>query len=109
LGMAGGQPEVPRLMGRAEPAAATSTSQLMYRASAGEGEAWNDLVDRLAPSVWRAVRACGLGGDDEARLWQVVWARLADNLPVLRSDQVDRWLQRVTLREAQRLVRLEGA
>jgi acyl-CoA thioesterase len=93
----------------AEPADVTTTSQLMYQASTGEVEAWNALVDRLAPSVWRSVQACALTGDDEARVWRVVWVRLADNLPERGSDRLDRWLHRVTLREAQRLLRLNGA
>ena len=107
--MAGGQPETGNVMGAEKPAPVPTTSQLLHRASTGDGDAWDALVERLAPAVMRSVRSCGLAGDDEARVWQVVWARLAENLPVLRSDQLDRWLQGAILREAQRLRRLDGA
>jgi DNA-directed RNA polymerase specialized sigma24 family protein len=109
LGMVGGQPETGNVIDAAMPAVMTTTSQLMHRASTGETEAWSELVDRLAPSVWRSLRAYGLAPDDEAGVWRAVWVRLADNLPELRSDQLERWLDRVILRETQRLLRLNSA
>lgn len=81
-------------------------SDLTARATAGDKDAWQELVTRHAPVVWAVIRAHRLGNADAADVWQNAWAALAGNLPRLRRpDRLPAWLATTTRRECLRVLR----
>jgi RNA polymerase sigma factor (sigma-70 family) len=81
-------------------------SDLTARATAGDKDAWRELVDRHAPVVWAVIRAHRLQGADAADVWQNAWAALAGSLPTLRRpDRLSAWLTTTTRRECLRVLR----
>ena len=64
----------------------TSTS-LLGRAKAGEGEAWSRLVELYAPLLYEWSRRNGLQADDAADVAQDVFATVARKLDSFRRDR----------------------
>ena len=65
---------------------ATSTS-LLGRAKAGEGEAWGRLVELYAPLLYEWCRRNGMQADDAADVAQDVFATVARKLESFRRDR----------------------
>jgi RNA polymerase sigma factor (sigma-70 family) len=81
-------------------------SDLTARATAGDKDAWRELVDQHAPIVWAVIRAHRLQGADAADVWQNAWTALAVTLPKLRRpDRLSAWLTTTTRRECLRVLR----
>jgi len=91
-------------MTTSDDGAATSAADLAA-AAAGDQGAWDRLVDRHAQWVWSTARGFGLGAVAAAQVCGVAWARLADHLDEVRTDeQLRRWLGTIASHEARRVV-----
>lgn len=89
----------------AEPETHTETSDLVAAAAAGDGRAWQALVDRYAGLIWAITRNFRLGSDDAADVSQTTWLRLVENLDRLTDPaRVGSWLATTARRECIRLV-----
>ncbi len=64
----------------------TSTS-LLGRAKAGEGEAWRRIVELYGPAVYDWCRHCDLKAEDAADVAQEVFVAVAKNLEAFRRDR----------------------
>ncbi|MFI5954568.1 RNA polymerase sigma factor [Cryptosporangium sp. NPDC051539] len=74
---------------------------------AGDERAWGALVDRYAPLLWSVCRRYELTSADADDVAQVVWLRLLEHLPTLRSPAaLPGWLLTTTRRECVRLARI---
>jgi RNA polymerase sigma factor (sigma-70 family) len=79
---------------------------LVLRARAGDGSAWNDLVERYAPLVWSICRRYLLVAADVDDVGQSVWLRLVEHLAVIREPAaLPGWLATTTRRECLRVLR----
>jgi RNA polymerase sigma factor (sigma-70 family) len=93
--------------GRMGPDDLDDTAELVKRATAGEREAWNELVRRFSGLIWAIVRQHRLGGEDAHDVTQVVWLKLLESLGSLREpSRVGGWLVTTTKRESLRVIRL---
>jgi len=80
-----------------------SVTDLVTRASNGERQAWDALVERYAPLVWSICRRHGLGDADASDVGQSVWLQLADQLDHFRAPAaLPGWLADVAVRECRR-------
>jgi RNA polymerase sigma-70 factor, ECF subfamily len=66
--------------------APTSTS-LLGRAKAREGEAWRRIVELYGPQVYDWCRHCGLKAEDAADVAQEVFAAVAKNIEAFHRDR----------------------
>jgi RNA polymerase sigma factor (sigma-70 family) len=83
--------------------------ELVQAAAAGDGAAWNELVQRFAGFIWSISRSWGLRSADAADVNQVVWLRLVENLNRLREpERLKSWLAVVTRNECLRVARRAG-
>src|SRR4051812_42778273 len=73
-------------------------AQLVERCRAGDGDAWNELVERFSRYVYAiSVRAFGLSEVDAEDVFQDVFARTFERLDSLRDDAAVRpWLAQLT-------------
>jgi RNA polymerase sigma factor (sigma-70 family) len=79
---------------------------LVGRASAGDQDAWDQLVDDLTGLLWTVARSNGLDPTDAADVVQTTWLRLAENLHRLRDpERVSAWLVTTARRESLRVLR----
>lgn len=77
--------------------------ELLAAAADGDPDAWDLLVDRLLPHVWRAALDAGLGEPDAGDVCQVVCVRLAQSLHEMApGGHVRRHVARVTDEECRR-------
>jgi RNA polymerase sigma factor (sigma-70 family) len=80
---------------------------LVIRARDGDGNAWDQLVERFAPLVWSICRRCRLSPADAEDVNQTVWLVLVEQLGSLREPAaLPGWLATTTRREA---LRVQGA
>ena len=80
-------------------------ADLVIRASDGDSQAWDALVDRYLPLVW-SICCRHLDRGDAAHVCQTVWLRLADQLARFRDPAaLPDWLVTTTQRECARLRR----
>ena len=80
-------------------------ADLVIRASDGDSQAWDALVDRYLPLVW-SICSRHLDRGDAAHVCQTVWLRLADQLARFRDPAaLPDWLVTTTQRECARLRR----
>lgn len=78
----------------------TVVGAVVEGAKAGEVEAWQELVRRHLGMVRAVCAAYGLGEQDAAEVNQVVWLRLAEHLPRIRTpDAIGGWIAATTRRE----------
>jgi RNA polymerase sigma factor (sigma-70 family) len=78
---------------------------LVRRASAGDRQAWEELVERFAPLVWSVCRRLGLARPDAEDAGQQVWLRLFEHLAELREPAaLPGWLVTTTKRECMRVL-----
>ena len=69
-------------------------------AAAGDGQAWDRLVDRYAGLVWSVCRAHRMSADDAADVSQLTWLRLLENLDRIRDPRrLGSWLATTCRRE----------
>jgi RNA polymerase sigma factor (sigma-70 family) len=68
--------------------------------------AWNELVRRYTPLVWRVATAHRLDPADAADVCQHTWITLADALPTIRdAARLPGWLVTTARREALRILK----
>jgi DNA-directed RNA polymerase specialized sigma24 family protein len=90
-------------------AASAGSADLVARASTGDQDAWDQLVERFGGPVWAVARAHGLGPADAGQVSQVTWLLLTQHLGSLRQpERLGSWLLRTASREASRMGRLRG-
>ncbi len=84
----------------------TSTTELVLAARAGDGRAYELLVERHQRQVWAAVRGFRLSDADAHDAVQMTWLRLVENLGKLNDpSRVGAWLTTTARRECLRLIR----
>jgi RNA polymerase sigma factor (sigma-70 family) len=84
----------------------SSTADLMTHAKNGDPQAWDEIVDRFAPSVWSICRAYRLSYADAQDVGQNVWMYLVNHLDAVRDPAVlGSWLATTTRRECSRVQR----
>ena len=78
---------------------------LVTRASGGDQDAWNELVDRYAPLVYTICIRYRLSSQDTEDVGQNVWLLLVEQLGKLREPAaLPGWLATTTARECLRVV-----
>jgi RNA polymerase sigma factor (sigma-70 family) len=78
---------------------------LVTRASGGDHDAWNELVDRYAPLVYTICTRYRLSNHDIEDVGQSVWLLLVEQLGKLREPAaLPGWLATTTARECLRVV-----
>ncbi len=78
----------------------------MIRATNGDKQAWDTLVERYAPLIWSICRRHRLGGADADDVGQSVWLQLVEHLGTLRDPAaLPGWLATTTRRECGRVLR----
>ena len=79
---------------------------LVTRATDGDRQAWDALIDRYAPLVWSICRRHPLEAADAHDAAQTVWLKLVDNLDSLRDPAaLPGWLATTTQHECGRILR----
>jgi RNA polymerase sigma factor (sigma-70 family) len=80
-------------------------ARLVADARAGDRSAWNELVERHTPILWRTIRRYRLRDSDAADVVQETWLKLVENLDRLREpERVAGWLSTTCRRAALRMV-----
>lgn len=81
-------------------------AELIRRATGGDQQAWNGIVDRFSALVWSVCRLFRLNESDAADVAQTVWLRLVEHLPSLReAAALPGWLSTTTRHECLRVLR----
>jgi len=81
-------------------------SALVARVSAGDQEAWNELIERYAPLVWSICQRYQLTRQDIDDVSQSVWLLLVENIAGLReAAALPGWLSTTTRHEIFRVLR----
>jgi RNA polymerase sigma factor (sigma-70 family) len=79
---------------------------LVTRASNGDRQAWDALVERYAPLIWSICRKYRLERADAQDAAQTVWLKLVDHMDSLRDPAaLPGWLATTTRRECGRIQR----
>ena len=79
---------------------------LVSRARNGDKQAWDELVERYSPLIWRICRTHRLDGADAEDAGQSVWLHLVDQLDKVRDPAaLPGWLATTTRRECVRVLR----
>lgn len=82
---------------------------LLAAASAGDGEAWNQIVERYARLVWSIARGFALSAADAADVSQTTWLRLVEHLGRLQDpERLGGWLATTARHECFRVLRKNG-
>jgi RNA polymerase sigma factor (sigma-70 family) len=83
-----------------------TTAELVLSARAGDGPAYEELVERHQRQVWGAVRGFRLSDADASDAVQMTWLRLVENLDRLNDPtRLGAWLTTTAKRECLRLIR----
>ena len=81
-----------------------TVAELMERASTGDQDAWNGLVERFERLVWSVIRGFRLDEATTRDVSQTVWLRFVENLGRIRSPEaVGSWLATTARHEAIRV------
>ena len=81
-------------------------TDLVIRASRGDRQAWDALVERYAPLIWAICCRYRLAGTDAEDVSQAVWLHLVEQLGNLRDPAaLPGWLATTTRRECGRVQR----
>ena len=84
----------------------TLVTDLVTRASTGDKQAWDALVERYAPLIWSICGRYRLSRADAEDVGQNVWLRLAGHLDKIRDPAaLPGWLATTTSRECGRVLR----
>jgi len=79
---------------------------LVTRATDGDRQAWDALIDRYAPLVWSICRRHRLEAADAQDAAQTVWLKLVEYLDKIRDPAaLPGWLATTTRRECGRIAR----
>jgi RNA polymerase sigma factor (sigma-70 family) len=82
---------------------------LVARASAGDQDAWAELVSAYSGLVWAIARNHRLGAGDAADVSQTTWLRLVENIQRIQDpSRVGAWLATTARRECLRLLGKNG-
>lgn len=82
-------------------------TSLVTRASSGDKEAWDEIVERYAPLVWSICRRSQLDRRDIDDVGQSVWLLLVEKIGTLREPAaLPGWLVTTTHRECLRVLRV---
>ena len=77
-----------------------SVTDLVARATNGDQQAWDALVDRYAPLIWSMCRKHRLSDADARNVGQAVWLQLVSQLGRVREPAaLAGWLAATTRRE----------
>ena len=83
-----------------------AVTDLLIRASGGDRQAWDALVERYAPLIWGICRGHRLRDAHAEDVGQAVWLHLAGHLDSLRDPApLAGWLATTTRRECHRVLR----
>jgi RNA polymerase sigma factor (sigma-70 family) len=81
--------------------ASERVARLVARCRAGDSRAWDELVDRFAPLVWRIARAHRLSDADAEDVFQGTWLLLLEHIDGLtHPERLAGWLATTARREA---------
>jgi len=87
----------------------SAVADLVARATAGEQEAWNALVERFTPTIWAIARAHRLSEANAADVSQTIWLRLVEHLDrIEQPERLGAWLATSARRESLRVLRMAG-
>lgn len=79
---------------------------LVSRATDGDENAWNEIVERYAPLVWSICARHQLGREEMDDVGQTVWLLLVEKIGNLREPAaLPGWLATTTQRECSRVLR----
>ena len=79
---------------------------LVARASAGDQTAWDGIIERYAPLVWKIGLRYRLSPEDIADVGQKVWLLLVEKIGSLREPAaLPGWLAKTTQRECLHILR----
>lgn len=80
--------------------------EMVARATGGDQDAWNEIVERYAPLVWSICGRYRLASQDIEDIGQTVWLRLVEQVGNLREPAaLPGWLATTTQRECLRVMR----
>lgn len=86
-----------------------AVAALVEAAAGGDQEAWNQLVERFASTVWAIARGHRLNSADAADVFQTTWLRLLEHLDrIEQAERVGAWLATTARRECLRVLRIAG-
>jgi RNA polymerase sigma factor (sigma-70 family) len=86
-----------------------TVTELVRRASDGDQQAWNEIVDRFTNLLWSIGRAHRLDTADISDVIQTTWLRLLENLDRINDpESLPGWLSTTARRECLRVVRRSG-
>lgn len=78
-------------------------------ATAGDEQAWNEMVERLSPAIWSVCSSFGFGSSESEDLAQTVWLRLVDKWSSIAEPRaVPGWIQTTARNEAIAMARRSG-
>jgi len=81
-------------------------TDLVIRASGGDRQAWDAVVERYAPLIWCICRRYRLRDADTEDVGQAVWLHLVQHLDSLRDPAaLPAWIATTTRRECHRVLR----
>lgn len=84
----------------AQPWHEGSIGPLLDAAAAGDGAAWDSLVERFTGLLWSTARAHRLSPADSADVVQTTWLRLVENLGRIQDpERLGGWLATTARRE----------
>jgi RNA polymerase sigma factor (sigma-70 family) len=84
-------------------------SELIRAASAGDQDAWSEIVERFSGLVWATARAHRLTQAQAADVTQTTWLRLVENLDRIQDpERLGAWLATTARRECLRIIRIRG-
>src|SRR5690349_25161475 len=79
---------------------------LVTRASAGDQQAWNEIIERYSPLVWSICLRYRLDRQDSDDVGQSVWLLLVERIGMIREPAaLPGWLATTTQRECLRVLR----
>jgi DNA-directed RNA polymerase specialized sigma24 family protein len=88
------------------PRAPTIGSEVLQAAAAGAQDAWDQIVETYAGSVWAAARRQQLTPQGAEAVSRLTWLRLADRLGEVSPETLGSWLEQTAERESIRATRL---
>lgn len=84
----------------------TGGADLIARAAAGDGTAWDELTEQYTSLLWSVARAMRLSEADSADAVQATWLRLVEKLETIRDpNRIAGWLSTTIRRECLAILR----
>jgi hypothetical protein len=79
---------------------------VIQSAAAGVQDAWDEIVDAYAATVWAVVRRQQLTHQGAVNVSRLTWLRLADRLDEMSPEMMGSWLEQTAEQESIRVARL---